>query len=150
MVRRVQRGESIVMRIRSEAGSGLHVISVEGSFAGLPAGGFRAAAEAALASGAPLVRVEMAGADALDGSGVGALVHLHRRLDAQGRRLELAGLRGEPARLARLIGLDRAIACTGGEMQCRPGRRVARTGLAARLAARVAAALAPRRDAARV
>lgn len=138
------------MRIRSEAGIGLHVIAVEGRFAGLPAGAFRAAAEAALEDGAPVVRVEMAGVDALDGSGVGALVHLHRRLEAQGRRLELAGLRGEPARLARLIGLDRAIACAGGEMEARSQRRPTRVGRMARVAARLAAALAPRRDAAPV
>jgi anti-anti-sigma factor len=137
------------MRIRSEAGSGLHVIAVEGDFAGLEAGGFRAAAEAALSGGAPLVRVDLAGVNALDGSGVGALVHLYRRLDAQGRRLELCGLRGEPARLARLIGLDRAIACFGAEMADAPVRRPARAGLAARLAARLAAALAPRRADAR-
>lgn len=138
------------MRIRSEAGIGLHVIAVEGSFAGLPAGGFRAAAEAALDGGASLVRVDMAGVNALDGSGVGALVHLHRRLNAQGRRLELSGLRGEPARLARLIGLDRAIACAGGDMVARSQRRPTRVGRMARLAARLTAALAPRRDAAPV
>jgi anti-anti-sigma regulatory factor len=138
------------MRIRSEARSGLHVIAVEGSFAGLQAGVFRAAAEAALAGGSPLVRVDLAATVALDGSGVGALVHLHRRLEAQGRRIELCGLCGEPARLARLIGLDRAIACVGGEMEARLLRRPAQVGLAARLVARLAAALAPRRDAARV
>ena len=66
---------------------------------------------------------------ALDSSGVGAIVFLHRRLAQQGRTLRLVGLTGQPLTLARMIRLDVAL---GFSLPARPIKREA--GLLARLA----------------
>jgi len=46
----------------------------------------------------------------LDGSGVGALSHLYRRLAQGGRGLVVVGLRGQPPALLRATGLDTILA----------------------------------------
>ena len=45
----------------------------------------------------------------LDGSGVGALSFLFKRLAARGRRLTLAGVAGQPLAMLRHLGLARAL-----------------------------------------
>lgn len=70
---------------------------------------FRAMADRLLAGAAREVVLRCETLSALDSSGVGAIVFLHRRLAVQGRKLRVAGLSGQPLALARLIRLDAAL-----------------------------------------
>ena len=54
--------------------------------------------------------VDLSRTELLDSSGVGALVFLYKRLAARGCRLTLAGVRGQPLDLLRMLRLDRVIA----------------------------------------
>ena len=45
----------------------------------------------------------------LDSSGVGVIVFLYKRLKAQGRRLEIMGVRGQPQELMELLRIDKVI-----------------------------------------
>jgi len=55
------------------------------------------------------VVLDLSRVDALDGSGVGAIGFLRKRLLAAGHRLELAGVRGQPLALLRQLGLARTL-----------------------------------------
>ena len=70
---------------------------------------FRPMADRVLSETAPEVVLRCDRLSALDSSGIGAIVFLHRRLVQQGRTLRLAGLGGQPLALARLIRLDAAL-----------------------------------------
>jgi anti-anti-sigma factor len=70
---------------------------------------FRPMADRVLSETATEVVVRCDHLSALDSSGIGAIVFLHRRLVQQGRTLRLAGLGGQPLALARLIRLDTAL-----------------------------------------
>ena len=45
----------------------------------------------------------------LDSSGVGVIVFLYKRLKAQGRNLEICGVRGQPQELMDLLRIDQVI-----------------------------------------
>ena len=86
-------------------------IAYRGSLTAETVGDFRVLADTALASDAREVSLKLHALDALDSSGVGAIVFLHRRLAVAGRRFSIDGLRGQPLALARLIRLDAALGC---------------------------------------
>jgi anti-anti-sigma factor len=52
------------------------------------------------------VVLDMAGVSYMDGSGVGAVAFLFKRLAAQGRRVTVAGAGAQPLALLRKLGLD--------------------------------------------
>ena len=46
----------------------------------------------------------------IDSSGIGAIVFLYKRLKAEGRKLELSGVRGQPKQLLELLRIHQVIA----------------------------------------
>jgi anti-anti-sigma factor len=54
------------------------------------------------------VVLDLSQVEALDGSGIGAIAFLRKRLAAAGQSLELAGAQGQPLALLRQLGLARA------------------------------------------
>lgn len=104
-------------------------IVVEGALEAMTVAAFRPVADRALTETRTDVVLRCERLSALDSSGIGAIVFLHRRLALQGRTLRLAGLHGQPLALARLIRLDVALGFT------LPERKVRRdAGFLARLA----------------
>lgn len=55
--------------------------------------------------GAQRVVLDLSQVETMDGSGVGAIAFLRKRLAAAGQRLELAGAHGQPLSLLRQLGL---------------------------------------------
>jgi anti-anti-sigma factor len=55
------------------------------------------------------VVVDMSGVRFIDSSGVGAIVFLFKRLNAQGRDLTLAHAAGQPADLLKMLRVDKAV-----------------------------------------
>lgn len=45
----------------------------------------------------------------LDSSGIGVIVFLYKRLKAQGRKLEIVGVQGQPQELMELLRIDKVI-----------------------------------------
>jgi anti-anti-sigma regulatory factor len=60
---------------------------------------------AAVANPTADVTADLSGVTRIDGSGIGALAFLHRRLAAAGRRLGLAGANGQPRACLQDLGL---------------------------------------------
>jgi anti-sigma B factor antagonist len=55
------------------------------------------------------VRIDLANVTLLDSSGVGAIVSLYKRLKARGGRLAVAGARGQPLAVLKLLKLERVL-----------------------------------------
>ncbi|MBY6185528.1 STAS domain-containing protein [Marinobacter hydrocarbonoclasticus] len=55
------------------------------------------------------VCLDLSAVDFIDSSGVGAIIHLFKRLKSQGRDLELSGVSGQPRRILLMLRVDRAI-----------------------------------------
>jgi anti-anti-sigma factor len=53
----------------------------------------------------------------IDGSGIGAISFLFKRLAARGRRLTLAGVSGQPLAMLRHLGLARPLGVGAGEVR---------------------------------
>ena len=56
------------------------------------------------------VTIDMSALRLIDSVGVGAVVSLYKRVRAQGRRVSLQGLNGQPLAIFRLLRLDRLLA----------------------------------------
>lgn len=54
------------------------------------------------------VVLDLSAVERMDGSGVGAIAYLRKRLMAAGRRLDIAGAHGQPLSLLRQLGLARS------------------------------------------
>lgn len=89
---------------------------------------FRPVAARVLAAAPRRVTLRLDRVTHLDSSGVGAIMFLHRRLAERGATLRVAGLSGQPLRLARLIRLDVAL----GAPEPAP-RRLGRRSVVARM-----------------
>jgi anti-sigma B factor antagonist len=73
----------------------------------------RAAIEKLLADKPARVEVELSGLRMLDSSGVGALVSLYKRVQAQGGQMVMSGLRDQPLAIFKLLRLDRVMVGPG-------------------------------------
>jgi anti-anti-sigma factor len=85
------------------------VVAAPGRFDAETVAACRPALDELVAGGPAQVRLDLSRTISLDSSGIGAIVYLHKRLAAQGRRLVLAGLSGEPGNLLRSLRVDRLI-----------------------------------------
>ncbi len=56
-------------------------------------------------SGAPRVVLDLTQVERLDGSGIGAIAFLRKRLLAAGQAMEVVGANGQPLALLRMLGL---------------------------------------------
>lgn len=65
---------------------------------------------AAVSGPASDVLADLSGVTIIDGSGIGALAFLHRRLTAAGRKLGVSGAQGQPRDCLQDLGLTRMLA----------------------------------------
>jgi anti-sigma B factor antagonist len=56
------------------------------------------------------VAIDMSALQSIDSSGVGAVVSLYKRVVAQGGKLSVRGLRGQPLAIFQLLRLDHVLA----------------------------------------
>lgn len=85
------------------------VVAAPGRFDAESVAACRAALDELVAAGPQQVRLDLSRTISLDSSGIGAMVYLQKRLVAQGRKLVLSGLSGEPGELLRSLRVDRLI-----------------------------------------
>ena len=60
-----------------------------------------------VAEGGDRVVVDLTGLRLVDSSGVGAIVSLFKRVRAEGRQFEVAGIQGQPLQIFQVLRLDR-------------------------------------------
>jgi anti-anti-sigma factor len=82
----------------------------------------RASFEALAATSARRVVLDLSGVSSLDGSGIGAISFLFKRLVARGRKLVVTGVAGQPLTLLTELGLLRALGLTDTPVRA-PARR---------------------------
>lgn len=58
------------------------------------------------------VVLDLSAVNQMDGSGIGAIAYLRKRLSAAGQRLDLTGAHGQPLALLRQLGLARSFGLT--------------------------------------
>ncbi len=84
---------------------------------------WRAAFETAAASNARRVVLDLAGVQAIDGSGIGAISYLFKRLMSRGRKLVVSSVAGQPLKLLTELGLDSILGVETVPAMGMPGRR---------------------------
>ena len=93
---RVDRGTQTLLRL-------------EGTFDAISAPTARPAFDAVVNDKRSPVAIDMSGLRMIDSSGVGAVVSLYKRVRAQGGRISVQGLSGQPLAIFRLLRLDRVM-----------------------------------------
>ncbi|MEO7448601.1 MAG: STAS domain-containing protein [Humibacillus sp.] len=83
----------------------------------------RDAVHAVIVAGQGEVRLHLADAEIGDATGLGVIVHLHRRATRAGRRLVLVNASERTTRLLRACRLERIILARGGAADARPAIR---------------------------
>lgn len=92
---------------------------LRGPIEAVQAEALRSALEAAAALPSGDVILDFTGVSLIDGSGVGAIAFLFKRMHAQGRRLIVEGAGGQPLALLRGLGVAGLLGIAG-EAQTRP------------------------------
>lgn len=83
----------------------------------------RPALEALAATPARRVVLDISAVAMIDGSGLGAIAFLFKRLVASGRKLVLTGASGQPLTLLTELGLGDLLGLTAAPAMCRPAPR---------------------------
>jgi anti-anti-sigma factor len=83
----------------------------------------RLAIEALAATTARRVVLDLSGVSSLDGSGVGAISFLFKRLVARGRKLVVTGVAGQPLTMLTELGLLRALGLNATPVRSSPRRQ---------------------------
>jgi len=86
------------------------LIRLHGTFDALSSPAARPTLDALVNERRSPVTVDMSGLRSIDSSGVGAVVSLYKRVLAQGGRVSVQGLRGQPLAIFQLLRLDRLMA----------------------------------------
>jgi len=86
------------------------LLRLEGALDALSTPASRAAFDALINDRRSPVAIDMSALHSIDSSGVGAVVSLYKRVVAQGGRLSVRGLRGQPLAIFQLLRLDRVLA----------------------------------------
>jgi anti-anti-sigma factor len=87
------------------------LMRLEGSFDALSAPAARPALDALVSEHRSPVAIDMSALHSIDSSGIGAVVSVYKRVLAQGGRLSVQGLTGQPLALFQLLRLDRLMTC---------------------------------------
>jgi anti-sigma B factor antagonist len=88
--------------------NGITVLQLKGSLNALTAPGIKGEIDALVAEKQLRVAVDLGGLDLIDSSGVGAIVSLFKRLRMIGGDVKIAGLRGQPKEIFRILRLEKA------------------------------------------
>ena len=86
------------------------IVTLEGSFDALSTPRVRSTLDALVTDKRPDVAMDLSSLRSIDSSGVGAVVSLYKRVRAQGGRVRVQGLHGQPLAIFRLLRLDRVLA----------------------------------------
>jgi anti-sigma B factor antagonist len=86
------------------------LIRLEGAFDALSSPAARHTLDALVKERRSPVTIDMSGLRSIDSSGVGAVVSLYKRVRAQGGRVSIHGLQGQPLAIFQLLRLDRLMA----------------------------------------
>jgi anti-anti-sigma factor len=95
---------------RHDTGTGT-VVRLKGTFDALATPAARVALDALVDDRRSPVAIDMSALRSIDSCGVGAVVSLYKRVLAQGGRLSVWGLTGQPLAIFQLLRLDRLMAC---------------------------------------
>ena len=87
------------------------LMRLEGSFDALSAPAARTALDALVSEHRSPVAIDMSALQSIDSSGIGAVVSVYKRVLAQGGRLSVQGLKGQPLALFQMLRLDRLMTC---------------------------------------
>ena len=82
-------------------------LAITGTLDALSAPELRTEVEAIVSEGPRVVIVDLGGVELIDSSGVAVLVALYKRVKANHGRVEVRGLRDQPAAIFKLLHLDR-------------------------------------------
>jgi len=82
------------------------LVRLEGSFDVLSSPAARPALDGVVNDQRSPVTIDMSALRLIDSAGVGAVVSLYKRVRAQGRRVSVQGLNGQPLAIFRLLRLD--------------------------------------------
>lgn len=94
---------------REDTGTGT-LMRIDGSFDALSAPMARSALDAVVHDQRSPVAIDLSALRLIDSSGVGAIVSLYKRVRAQGGRVSVQGLNGQPLAIFELLRLDRLMA----------------------------------------
>lgn len=86
------------------------LLRFEGAFDALSTPASRGALDTLVNDRRSPVAIDMSALSSIDSSGVGAVVSLYKRVIAQGGRLSVQGLSGQPLAIFQLLRLDRLLA----------------------------------------
>ncbi len=86
------------------------LVRLEGSFDALSTPAARLALDTLVTDQRSPVAIDMSALRMIDSSGVGAVVSLYKRIRAQGGRITVQGLNGQPLAIFQLLRLDRLLA----------------------------------------
>ena len=86
------------------------LVRLEGSFDALSAPASGPAFDAVVSDQRSPVAIDMSALRMIDSLGVGAVVSLYKRVRAQGGRISVQGLNGQPLAIFQLLQLDRLLA----------------------------------------
>jgi anti-anti-sigma factor len=86
------------------------LLRLEGALDALSTPASRAALDTLVNDRRSPVSIDMSALSSIDSSGVGAVVSLYKRVVAQGGRLSVQGLSGQPLAIFQLLRLDRVLA----------------------------------------
>ncbi len=86
------------------------LVRLKGSFDALSTPAARPALDAVVNDQRSPVAIDMSALRMIDSSGVGAVVSLYKRVRAQGGRISVRGLNGQPLAIFQLLRLDRLLA----------------------------------------
>jgi anti-sigma B factor antagonist len=86
------------------------VLSIGGSLDALTAQELAPTIDQLVAEKRPKVRVDLAGLDLIDSSGIGAIVALYKRIRANGGQVSVVGMRDQPLAIFKLLRMDRVLA----------------------------------------
>ncbi|HEY3356119.1 MAG TPA: STAS domain-containing protein [Polyangia bacterium] len=88
--------------------NGITVLQLKGSLNALTAPEIKGQIDTLVAEKALKVAVDLADLELVDSSGVGAIVSLFKRLRMIGGDVKIAGLRGQPKEIFRILRLEKA------------------------------------------
>ncbi|MBN1608696.1 MAG: STAS domain-containing protein [Polyangiaceae bacterium] len=81
-------------------------LQISGELDALTVPDIRAELDRIVADGEEKVVVDLSGLRLVDSSGVGAIVSLFKRVRAEGRHFEVAGVQGQPLQIFQVLRLD--------------------------------------------